>query len=215
MGKCYELLLRFSLDHSRKHCRYRQRTDVGPPTLRELASSGGSRGQVVTAETSLSLVNLIIYKHLASLFPFFFSRVECQEFYLEAKTKNNKNVCVSRFAGAARRWKSLLRLTPTILCPLLLLCTKKEETKRFRGFTKHLKITEWLTSESLRGPHGVLVESFSFSLSLLPSPRCRKSCGFRGSGQGEAGGWPPPPDHHLTVAYPSSVHRLALSCLKS
>lgn len=76
----------------------------------------------------------------------------------------------------------------------------------FVELPKPLRVTEWPTSESLRGPHEGFRESFSFSLSLLPSPRCRKSCGFRGSGQGEAGGWPPPPpDHHLTAAHPSNI----------
>lgn len=50
---------------------YQRRDVVRPPTERGCASGGGSRGTLlghaVTVRPSLSLVNLIIYKHLAVL----------------------------------------------------------------------------------------------------------------------------------------------------
>lgn len=162
---------------------------------------------------SLSLVNLY-YKHIL-LFFILFTRNGNRIFHTSTQIQD-RTLFVIRMSRAKRSGGNLClghqKLHDSRSCEL---CIHQRRHNGLCGVAKPLKVTEWPTSESLRGPHEGFRESFSFSLSLLPSPRCRKSCGFRGSGQGEAGGWPPPPpDHHLTAAHPSNTHTLALSLLE-
>lgn len=114
--------------------------------------------------------------------------------------------CDENVPGQMERWKSLPQTPKPARFTILLSCVcTSSATMGFMEAPSHLKSSSGLL-QSPRGPHEGFGESFSFSLSLLPSPRCRKSCGFRGSGQGKAGGWPPPPpDHHLTAARPNNT----------